>query len=74
VWIDRCAEKFQSNADEGTVILNELYKCTPHSFNVPPKINHEDLGLVNDLVIIIVPAFLSTAQCRQCQGKKYLVV
>jgi hypothetical protein len=68
MWIDRCAEKFQSNADQGIVILNELFKCIPHCFDVPPKNNHEDLGLVNDLVMIMVPAFLSTAQCRQCQG------
>jgi hypothetical protein len=68
VWIDICAEKFQSTADQDTVILNELFKCTPHSFSVPPKNNHEDLGLVNDLVMIMVPAFLSTAQCTQCQS------
>jgi hypothetical protein len=60
---DVCLTNVLSNVDEGTVILNELFKWTPHSFD-----NHEDIGLMKDSVTIVFPAFLSTAHCRQCQG------
>lgn len=45
-----------------------LLKSAPIFFRLPQRKNQEDSGLVNNLSRILVPAFLSIAQWRKCEG------
>jgi hypothetical protein len=58
--------------DQSKAILNALQypllKCTPIFLDVLKRKKQGDSGLEDDLGRILVPVFLSVAQCRQSQG------